>query len=134
MRLFGFILLVFLTLISCQSNTQMMNEIVFVDVIGNYVGECAEYSTSISELSNSEEATLSVIASTISSAGIKASCERIVDSSLPVKSASASRIEFESTIGSTTVKMTYIAVSDSIVVLQTSTGENQNLIFTGKRQ
>ena len=134
MRLFGFILLVILTLMSCQSNTQVTEEIVFVDVIGSYEGVCAEYTTSTTDLSNSEAATLSVIASTVSSAGIQPSCDRIANQSLPVKSASAAKIEFEQTTGNSTIKMTYIAVSDSLIVLQTFTDDNPNLIFTGKRQ
>ena len=134
MRLYGFILLVILTLLSCQSNTQMMEEIVFVDVIGSYEGVCAEYTTSVTDLSNSEEATMSVIAVTISSAGIKPSCDRMADQTLPVKSASAATIEFEQTTSNSTIKMTYIAVSDSLVILQTFSDDNPNLIFTGKRQ
>ncbi len=118
---------------SCQSNGPSGNEIVFTDVIGSYDGECADYTTSTSELMNREDATLSVIASSINTAGIKTSCDRIMDQTLPVKSASATKIVFEKSIANSTVTMTYIAVSDSIVVMHTTEGEDENLIFTGKR-
>lgn len=104
-----------------------------MDVIGRYEGECADYTASTSELMNREEATLSVFAASINDAGITTSCDRISDQNIPLKSASASEIIFEKTVDSITIHMRYIAVSDSIVVLQTTSGQSDNLIFTGKR-
>ena len=118
---------------ACQSESPSGNEIVFADVIGSYSGECADYTTSTSELMNREEATLSVIAVSTDEAGIRTSCDRISDQDLPLKSASASLIVFEKNVDSSIFTMTYIAVSDSIVILQTNAGNNENIIFSGKR-
>jgi len=118
---------------SCQSETPSGNEIVFTDVIGNYDGECADYTSSTTELMNREEATLTVIASSTTEAGIKTTCDRIDDQNLPIKSASAAEIIFEKKANSSIITMTYIAVSDSIVLIHTQEGKDENLIFTGKR-
>ncbi len=133
MREIALILLVIMSMASCQSSTPSGNEIVFTDVIGNYLGECADYATSTAELMNREDATLSVFAASTDDAGINTSCERIKDQNLPLKSASAAEIVFEKTEDNSTITMTYIAVSDSIVIMQTTEGVNYNLIFTGKR-
>ena len=42
-------------------------------------------------------------------------------------------IVFEKSVDNSTITMTYIAVSDSIVILYSKDGMNENLIFTGKR-
>ena len=120
-------------LASCQSDIPSGNEIVFTDVIGNYEGECADYTSSTSELMNREDATLSVVAATINSAGIKTSCDRIKDQNLSVKTATAAEIIFEESMDNSKVTMTYIAKYDSIVIIQTIDGKTDNLIFTGKR-
>lgn len=127
--------LIFLAVIfiSCQTNTPSGNEIVFTDVIGNYEGECADYSVTTSQLMNREEATLSIIAASIDAAGIKTSCDRIADQDLPLRSASAAEIVFQKSVDSTVVTMTYIAEADSVVIMQTTNGKDDNLIFTGKR-
>ena len=126
-------LITLLILVSCQSETPSGNEIVFVDVIGRYEGECAAYTLSTAELMNREEATLSVFAASTMEAGITTSCDRISDQNLPLISASASEIIFEKRVDSITINMRYIAVSDSIVILHTTNGTSENLIFTGKR-
>jgi len=133
MRAFIYILLLSLGMISCQSSTPSNNEILFVDVIGNYQGECADFTSSTMELENREDATLSVIAASINAAGIRTSCTRMEDQDLPLKSATAARIEFEKIVNGSVISMTYIAQTDSIVIVQTSAGQVENLIFTGRR-
>ena len=120
-------------LISCQSSIPTGPEIVFVDVIGSYEGECADFVTSASELMNREEATLSVFASSTTAAGIKTSCDRIMDQDLSVKSATAASIVFEQILNDSRVTMTYLAEHDSITIIKTQDGKDENLIFTGKR-
>lgn len=128
-----FLLFMILVLSACQSSQPSGNVILFGDVIGNYDGECADYTSSTEELMNREEATLSIIAATSESAGIKTSCDRIEDQELPVKTASASKIIFEKSVDNVVVTMTYISEHDSIVIVHTQDGNNENLIFTGKR-
>jgi hypothetical protein len=120
-------------LISCQSDTPTGSAIVFVDVIGSYDGECADYITSSSDLINREEATLSIFAASLSAAGISTSCDRIMDQNIPVKSADAATIIFEQISNGTKVTMTYVAEHDSITIIKTQEGKEENLIFTGKR-
>ena len=129
----AYLLTMIFIIVSCQSEPPSGNEIVFGDVIGKYEGECADYISSTSNLMNREEATLTVIASSVDLAGINTSCDRIEDQELSVKSASASKIVFEKTIGNAVITMTYIAVSDSIVIIHTKDGVEENLIFTGTR-
>jgi hypothetical protein len=127
-------MLVFVSvLISCQSEIPAGNVIVFVDVIGSYDGECADYVTSATDLMNREEATLTVFASSTTTAGIKTSCDRIMDQDLSVKSATAASIVFEQVMNGTKVTMTYMAEHDSITIIKTQDGKDENLIFTGKR-
>jgi hypothetical protein len=133
MRKLFFLLVLVSVLISCQSDVPAGSEIVFTDVIGSYEGECADFTISASDLMNREEATLSVFASSINTAGIKTSCDRIMDQDLKVKSATAARIVFEEIMNGTKVTMTYIAEYDSITIIKVQEGNDENLIFTGKR-
>jgi len=133
MQKVAFLLFIIIVLTSCQSDPPSGNEILFGDVIGNYDGECADYTLSTEELMNREDATLSIIAASTSSAGIKTSCDRISDQELPLKTASAAKIIFEKSVDNIIVTMTYIAEHDSIVIIHTQDGKNENLIFTGKR-
>lgn len=129
----GFALFLLLTVASCQSSPPSGNEVVFGDVIGKYNGECADYISSTSELMNREEATLTVYAANTNAAGINTSCERIPDQELPVTSASAAEIVFETSDASTTYTMIYIAKHDSITIIMEESGKEENLIFTGIR-
>ena len=133
MRAIAYSIAIITLMVGCQSEISSGGEIVFTDVIGNYEGECADYYTSTSDLMNREEATLNVYAASITSAGIKTSCDRILDQSISLKSASAEQIVFEKGTGQSKITMTYITVSDSIVIVQTTDGQDGNLIFTGKR-
>jgi len=109
------------------------NVIIFGDVIGSYIGQCADYSNSTSELENREDATLSVIAIDTQNARINPSCGRIEQQELKVLSASASEIIFEKNIAeNSTIRLKYISVSDSIVLTITETNNN-NVIFAGVR-
>lgn len=133
MKELGLVLILVFTMMACQSEAPSGNEVVFGDVIGKYIGECADYDSSTSELMNREEATLTVFAANTSSAGIKTSCDRIPDQELPVKSASAAEIIFEITDANSSYTMIYIAEHDSITIIKEDTGTNENLIFAGKR-
>ena len=133
MRKLLYLFMVFTVLISCQSNSPTGSEIVFGDVIGSYEGECAEYITSTTELMNREEATLTVFASSLTNAGIKTSCDRMMDQDLPVKTATAAKIVFERFMENSRVTMTYFAEHDSIMIIKTQDGKDENLIFTGTR-
>lgn len=133
MRVFVYIFMIGFGLSSCQTNTPSNNEILFADVIGNYQGECADFTTSTTELENRENATLSVIATSVNTARIRTSCTRIEEQDLPLKSATAARIEFEQALNGSTISMTYIAQTDSIVIVQTLDGKMENLIFMGRR-
>ena len=133
MRKFIYLFTLVSVLMSCQSSTPSGNEIVFVDVIGSYDGECADYITSVNDLMNREEATLTVFASSITTAGIKTSCDRIKDQDLAVKSATAASIVFEQFMAGAKVTMTYFAEHDSITIIKTQDGKDENLIFIGKR-
>ena len=119
---------------ACATDTPTGNEIVFTDVIGSYTGECADYIPLTSELMNREDAELTVFASSTNEAGVRTSCDRISDQNIRLKSASAAMIVFEKNIDSTKITMTYIAESDSIVLLQSNAGNSENLIFSGKRK
>ncbi|MDF1697374.1 MAG: hypothetical protein P1U56_16140 [Saprospiraceae bacterium] len=129
----SFIFFFILILIACQSDPPSGNEIVFGDVIGNYIGECADYDSSTSEMMNREDATLTVFAVSTDMAGINTSCDRILDQDLLVKSASAAQIVFEKNSGTTQVIMTYFAAFDSIAIVQNEDGMSKDLIFTGIR-
>ena len=133
MKKVAFLLFTIIVLASCQSDLPSGNEIVFGDVIGNYDGECADYTSSIQELMNREDATLSIFAASTSLAGVKTSCNRMNDQELPVKTASASKIVFEKSVDNIIISMTYIAEHDSIVITHTQSGKDENLIFTGIR-
>lgn len=134
MRITAYVIGVLILLTSCQSEDPMGNEILFGDVIGSYTGICADYAQSTAELMNREDATLSIIAASTESASIKTSCDHIMDLELPLKSASASEIIFEtSTVDSISVTMTYIASADSIVITHSISGEAYKQIFTGNR-
>lgn len=122
-----------LVLTACQTSDPSGNEIVFGDVIGNYIGECADFDAVSNEMMNREDATLTVFASSIEMAGIKTSCVRILDQDLPVKSASAAKIVFEQNSGDIQVVMTYFAADDSIAIIQNQDGMPKDLIFTGIR-
>lgn len=118
---------------SCQSSVGTGAVIVYGDVIGSYQGRCADYTTSISDLINREDASLSVSAMNTTEANIKTSCVRFEDQTLTLKTSSASEITFEKVISITSViSLRYIAASDSLVLIQTGIGDN-NIMFTGIR-
>jgi len=98
--LFSFLLI----LTACQPDITNGNVIVFVDVIGPYIGECANYQDSTGELENREESTLSVFAVNTNEAG-----------------------------DGSTVILTYYSERDSIVLTQSGAGMD-NFIFAGLRE
>jgi len=120
-------------LFSCQPNTGSQgNVIIFGDVVGSYIGQCADYSNSTSELMNREDATLSVFAIYPDNASINPSCGRIEKQEVRVLSASASEIIFEKNISENSIiRLKYLSASDSIVL--TMTDINNNVIFSGVR-
>ena len=121
-------------LFSCQSDVGGGIVIIYGDVIGSYEGQCADYSTSTSELMNKEDATLSVSAVNTEEAIVKTTCDRFDDQQLKIKSSSASEILFEKVLSTNSiVSLRYIAESDSLVLTQTGNGDN-NLIFSGVRK
>lgn len=83
---------------------------------------------------NREDATLSVSAVNTEEASIKTTCDRFDDQQLKIKSSSAAEIIFEKVLSANSIiSLKYIAVSDSLVLTQTESGDN-NLIFAGIRK
>ena len=128
--LFSFLLI----LAACQPEITNGNVIVFVDVIGPYIGECANYQDSTGELENREESTLSVFAVNTNEAGVKTSCARLDDFVLSVTRTTAAEVEFEKQLpDGSTVILTYYSERDSIVLTQSGAGMD-NFIFAGLRE
>jgi hypothetical protein len=134
LKYFYFLVFSFTILLSCQPDGGSGNVIIYGDIIGSYEGECADYSTSTSDLMNREDATLSVSAVNTEEASIKTTCDRFDNQQLKVKSTSASEIIFEKVLSANSIiLLKYIAETDSLVLTQTGSGDN-NLIFAGIRK
>ena len=128
------LLITIFALFSCQSDVGGGNVIIFGDVIGSYEGQCADYSTSTSDLMNKEDATLSVSAVNTEEASVKTTCDRFDDQPIKIRSSSASEITFEKILSANSIiSLKYIAASDSVVLTQTVSGD-LNFIFTGVRK
>ncbi|MEE9438318.1 MAG: hypothetical protein V3V14_04910 [Saprospiraceae bacterium] len=109
------------------------SEIIFVEVIGMYEGQCANYTNTTTQQSEHETGTLSVYAANTKEAGIKISCARFDEYKLKVKTATSEKITFESFEGQDEVKMIYISMSDSLIITKT-TNATDGIIFSGTRQ
>lgn len=129
-----FFLFVISLFFSCQPDVGTGTVIIYGDVIGSYEGQCSDYNTSTMELMNEEDATLSLSAVNADIANVKVSCSRFADQELTLKSSSASEFTFERIISaSSVVSLRYIAANDSLVLIQSGSGDN-DLIFAGVRK
>jgi len=133
LKYLGFLLIGICISVSCDSDVGTGAVIVYGDVIGSYTGQCADYTISSSELTNREEATISVSAVNLTEASFSTSCARFTDQRLTLKSTSAAEITFEKVISATSVIfLKYVAESDSLILTQTGV-DDKNLMFAGIR-
>jgi len=119
---------------SCQPENMTGNVIVFADVIGEYEGECADFESSMTDLMNREEATLSVFARDIETAGINTSCDRFDNYDIKLKNANAAKIEFQNDLGNNEIiSLVYYSKQDSLILTYIHS-EGSNQLFAGVRK